>query len=86
MTLCALPDEGLLCWLRNRRKGRRNNYPPEVLWRCLIGKFVRFLKRLSSDQGLEHLDEMFQALVGKLSEAIPGLGKHLAVDATAVHA
>lgn len=124
LTLSALPDEELLAWLRGERRGRRDGYPQEVLWRCLIAKFVyqmvsyaelarelrrngslrrlvgiaglgavprdyhfsRFLKRLSSEQGLAHLRELFERTVARLSEAIPELGKHLAVDGTAVHA
>jgi len=40
LTLQALPDEGLVGWLRRERKGRRDEYPQEVLWRCVVAKFV----------------------------------------------
>jgi len=124
LTLSALPDGGLLSWLRGERKGRRDEYPQEVLWRCLVAKFVyqirtyaelrrelqrngslrrlvgigslarvpeayhfsRLLKRLSSAEGLEQLRGMFDELVGRLAEAMPEFGRHVAVDATAVHA
>jgi hypothetical protein len=124
LTLAALPDEGLRSWLRGRRKGRRDEYPQEVLWQCLVAKYVyqiktyaelrreltrngslrrlvgvpsrervpeayhfsRLLKRLSSAEGLEQLAAMFRRLVERLREALPELGRHLAVDATAVHA
>jgi transposase len=39
-TLHALPDEKLLRWLRKARKGRRDEYPQAILWRCLIAKYV----------------------------------------------
>jgi len=122
--LAALPDERLLWWLRQRRRGRRDDYPNEVLWRCLIAKFVyqirhyaelirelrrngslrrlvgidglegvpadyhfsRLLKHLSSADGLEQLQAMFEQQVSQLSTALPELGQHLAVDATSVHA
>jgi len=123
-TLRALPDEGLLRWLREQRGGRRDEYPQDVLWRCLIAKLVyqirtyaelirelrrngslrrlvgipsvervprdyhfsRFVKRLSSAEGQAHLQAMFDLLVGELSEDLPEMGEHLAVDGTAVHA
>jgi hypothetical protein len=40
LTLSALPDEGLVSWLRGQRKGRRDDYPLEMLWRCVIAKYV----------------------------------------------
>jgi len=40
LTLAALPDEALLRWLREQRQQRRDDYPYEVLWRCLIAKYV----------------------------------------------
>jgi len=124
LTLAALPDEGLLSWLRQQRKGRRNEYPLEVLWRCVIAKYVyqigtyaelirelwrngslrrlvgigssraipqdyhfsRLLKLLSEPEGLAQLGAMFEELVRRLTEALPQMGRHLAVDATAVHA
>jgi len=124
LTLAALPDEALVGWLRRSRRGRRNDYPPEMMWRCVIAKFVyqietyaelirelkrngslrelvgiesvewvpedyhfsKFLGRLSSDEGQLHLERMFAELVDGLSEAFPELGRHLAVDGTAVHA
>jgi len=124
LTLSALPDERLIWWLNQERKGRRNDYPLPMVWRCLIAKYVyqikhyselirelrrngslrrllgietveqapaayhfsRLLKKLSSAHGLELLEEMFAELVSRLAEAMPGLGQHLAVDATAVHA
>lgn len=124
VTLAALPDEGLLWWLRRERNGRRNAYPPEVLWRCVIAKLVyqivtyaelirelrrngslrelvgiesvesvpnawrfsRLLKRLSSAQGQAQLERMLATLVSRLSEALPELGRYLAVDGTSVHA
>ena len=124
LTLGALPDERLLWWLGRQRRGRRDEYPQEVLWRCVVAKFVyqirtyaelmrelqrngslrrlvgigsmsrvpqayhfsRFLKRLSSEEGLRRLEGMFEELVGRLCGAIPGFGRRLAVDGTAVHA
>lgn len=124
LTLCALPDEKLLGWLYRQRKGRRDDYPLAVLWRCLIAKFVyqirtyaelirelhrngslrrlvgidshaavpqayhfsRFLKKLSSDDGRRVVEEMFHEFVDRLREAVPGFGKHLAVDGTAIRA
>ena len=35
-----LPDERLLSWLQVQRRGRRNDYPLAVLWRCLLAKYV----------------------------------------------
>jgi transposase, IS5 family len=124
LTLSALPDEGLVSWLRAQRKGRRNDYPLEVLWRCVIAKYVyqittyaellrelwrngslrrlvgipspgciprdyhfsRLLKLLSEPEGFAQLSGLFEELVRRLSEALPQMGRHLAVDATAVHA
>ena len=48
--------------------------------------FSRFLKLLSSETGLEYLQEMFAGLVGSLAEVVPDFGEHLAVDSTALHA
>jgi IS5 family transposase len=48
--------------------------------------FSRLLKKLSSSKGLELLEEMFNAQVIQLSSQLPQMGKHLTVDATAVHA
>lgn len=48
--------------------------------------FSRFLERLSQPEGQRHLEEMFQALVTRLKLVFPKLGRHLAVDGTAVHA
>lgn len=124
LTLAALPDERLLRWFKQQRAGRRDEYPQEVLWRCLIAKYVyqlrtyaelirelerngslrrvvgvesreriprayhfsRFLRRLSSEEGLGHLEGMFEELVRGLGAQLPAMGRHLAVDATAVHA
>jgi len=124
LTLSALPDEGLVSWLRSRRKGRRDDYPLEMLWRCVIAKYVyqietyaelirelrrngtlrrlvgirsmwwvphdyhfsRLLKLLSTPEGFAQLSAMFEELVRRLSEELPQMGRHLAVDATAVHA
>ena len=124
LVLRALPDEKLRAWLRECRASRRDDYPYEVLWCCLIAKYVyqiityaelirelwrneslrrlvgldspgampqdyhfsRLLKRLASDEGLALLDEMFQQLVSDLGAQLPNFGRHLAVDATAVHA
>ena len=124
LTLAALPDEKLLAWFNRVRKGRRNDYPLPVLWRCLIAKFVyqirtyaelirelrrngslrrlvgidslgnvpgawhfsRLLKKLSSPEAQQLLEEMFHEFVDRLSETLPDFGKHLAVDGTAVHA
>jgi IS5 family transposase len=44
LTLAALPDETLLCWLREQRQQRRDDYPYEMLWRCLIAKYVYQIK------------------------------------------
>ncbi len=124
MVLGALPDQRLLSWLERERAGRRNEYPQEVLWRCVVAKYVyqirtyaelvrelernaslrrvvgiphrdrvprgyhfsRFVARLSSDEGLAHLDGIFGELVRRLGGKLPEMGRHLAVDATAVHA
>jgi len=124
LVLGALPDEKVLSLLEEHRAGRRNGYPPVVLWRCVIAKFVyqiktyaelirelrrngslrwivgiespeavprdyhfsRFLKVLSSEEGLNALRAIFDELVGRVGEAMPGVGEYLAVDATAVHA
>jgi len=48
--------------------------------------FSRLLKVLSSGGGLGQLQAMFEQLVAQLGLALPQLGQHLAVDATAVHA
>jgi len=40
LVLRALPDENLRAWLRQCREGRRDDYPYDVLWRCLIAKSV----------------------------------------------
>jgi hypothetical protein len=45
--LAALPDEGLVFWLHQQRQGRRDDYPYEVMWRCLIAKFVYQIPRYS---------------------------------------
>jgi IS5 family transposase len=124
LILRALPDERLLAWLARQRAGRRNEYPQEVLWRCLIAKAVyqigtyaglirelsrneslrrvvgidnpkrvpgpdhlsRFVGRLASAEGLERLAGLFETLVARLGELFPQLGRHLAVDGTALHA
>lgn len=124
LTLSALPDERLVHWLRVQRKGRRDDYPLEMLWRCVIAKYVyqirtyaelirelwrngslrrlvgiaspgfipqdyhfsRLLKLLSEPEGFAQLSAMFEELVRRLAEALPEMGRHLAVDATAVHA
>lgn len=124
LVLRALPDEKLRAWLRQCRAGRRDKYPYEALWCCLIAKFVyqidtyadlirilwrnetlrrmvgiqsqgelprdyhfsRLLKRLTSAEGMALLEEMFQQLVSELGARLPNFGRHLAVDATAVHA
>jgi len=44
LTLAALPDETLLCGLREQRQQRRDDYPSEMLWRCLIAKYVYQIK------------------------------------------
>jgi hypothetical protein len=48
--------------------------------------FSRFVRRLSEPEGQRHLQEMFEMLVARLNEQLPGVGRHLAVDGTAVHA
>lgn len=48
--------------------------------------FSRFLSRLSEPDGQRHLQEMFDALVYRIRLVFPQLGRHLAVDGTAVHA
>ena len=48
--------------------------------------FSRFLGKLATAEGLQLLAEMFEQLVAQLTAALPQLGRHLAVDATAVHA
>lgn len=48
--------------------------------------FSRFLRRLSAPEGQRHLDEMFDALVYRIRLVFPELGRHLAVDGTAVRA
>jgi len=47
LVLSALPDEGLVAWLRRHRRGRRDDYPLEMLWRCLVAKFVYQIGRFS---------------------------------------
>ncbi|MBM3498027.1 MAG: transposase [Armatimonadetes bacterium] len=42
--LATLPDGPLLRYLREPREGRRNEYPVEVLWRCVVAKFVYQIK------------------------------------------
>ena len=36
----TLADARLLSWLQVQRRGRRNDYPLAVLWRCLLAKYV----------------------------------------------
>jgi IS5 family transposase len=48
--------------------------------------FSRFLSRLSAPEGQRHLQEMFDALVFRIRLIFPQLGRHLAVDGTAVRA
>ena len=40
LVLRALPDEPLPAWLRQCRDGHCDRYPYEVLWCCLIAKYV----------------------------------------------
>ena len=40
----ALPDEELLRHLWEERDGHRNEYPPGMLWRCVVAKFVYQIK------------------------------------------
>ena len=74
LTLAALPDEALLRWLEDRRRGRRDEYPVRMLWRCLIAKsvyqitayaeLIRELRRNGSLRrlvGIPHLDRVPQA-------------------------
>lgn len=118
----ALPDGGLLRRLRELRDGRRDEYPVEMLWRCVVAKYVyqirtyaelirelwrnpslrrivgcrgrvprdyhfsRFLKQLSSPGCAALLDAMFHELVDRCGAVLDEFGRHLAVDATAVHA
>jgi len=42
--LAALPDGELLFHLRQQRIGHRDEYPVEVLWRCVVAKFVYQIK------------------------------------------
>ena len=42
--LDALPDGALLRHLREEREGHRNEYPVEMLWRCVVAKFVYQIK------------------------------------------
>ena len=44
LVLDTLSDGKLLKWLRDWRKGRRNEYPLAVLWRGVIAKFVYQIK------------------------------------------
>lgn len=48
--------------------------------------FSRFLRKLSAAEGLGLASEMFDQLVAQLTAALPQMGEHLAVDATALHA
>ena len=120
--LAALPDGELLFHLRQPRIGHRDEYPVEVLWRCVVAKLVyqiktyaelirelwrngslrrlvgcegsiprdyhfsRFLGRLRSPLGRRLLREMFAELVRRIGRAEVGLGEHVAVEGTAVHA
>lgn len=124
LVLWMLPDTRLLRWLDEQRAGRRDDYPQEMLWRCVVAKFVyqidtfaelireikrngslrrmvgidsrarvpnawhfsRFLSRLSGPEGLRHQDEMLHSLVYRIRLIFPELGRHLAVDGTAVRA
>ena len=47
LVLNALPDAKLLAWLRECRRQRRDDYPYEVLWRCLAAKSVYRIEQLS---------------------------------------
>jgi transposase len=38
--LAELPDELLVSWLQAQRRGRRDDYPLVILWRCLLAKYV----------------------------------------------
>lgn len=71
LVLSVLPDERLLWWLNQQRRQRRDQYPYEVLWRCLIAKYVyqitryseliRELRRNGSLRrlvGIEHMDDV----------------------------
>lgn len=40
----VLPDERLLRYLREEREGHRDEYPVEMLWRCVIAKLVYQIK------------------------------------------
>lgn len=44
LVLDALPDERLIRWLKKTRKGKRDDYPLEMLWRCVVAKFVYQIK------------------------------------------
>jgi transposase len=48
--------------------------------------FSRFVGRLSKPEGQRHLEEMFEALVHRIKQVFPELGRYLAVDGTAVRA
>ena len=48
--------------------------------------FSRLLGQLSQAEGLALLEAMFAGLVEKSAQLLPQLGRHLAVDGTAVHA
>jgi len=117
-----LPDAPLLWYLRQSRLGHRDEYPVEVLWRCVVAKFVyqiktyaelirelwrngslrrvvgiegpiprdyhfsRLLRRLSSPVCRGLLRAMFAELVRRIGRVELGLGEHVAVDGTKVHA
>lgn len=74
LTLGALADEGLVRWLDQQRRGRRDDYPMRMLWWCLIAKsvyqiteyaeLIRELRRngpLRRLVGISHLDQVPQA-------------------------
>lgn len=64
LTLSALPDTKLLGWFRERRKGRRDEYPVDVLWRCLIAKFVYQIRTYAELVRELHRNGSLRRLVG----------------------
>ena len=64
LTLSALPHWKLLLWLHRQRKGRRDEYPVGMLWRCLIAKFVYQIRTYAELVRELHRNGSLRRLVG----------------------
>jgi len=58
----------MVAWLRRRRKGRRDDYPLEMLWRCLVAKYVYQIARFS-DLVREHHPELAARIEAVIADA-----------------